>query len=199
LDTGDPTGDIFRTDITGDGSTGDLAPGTLQGDYGHSIKASGLAGYVSNFNSTTAGTLTPAGKAVVSAGILTQAQMVALGATIQPIAAPSSNSFFQFPRFASFDASISYPIPLGRYIGHESITLEPGIAFYNAFNIANYTAANPSGVLLNTTTAGATNTNTGYLTGNNSSTLNAGRTQRGSGTFDQGAPRTTEFQLKLNF
>ena len=43
------------------------------------------------------------------------------------------------------------------------------------------------------------NTNTGYLTGDNSSALNAGRTIRGSGTFDQGAPRTAEFQLKLNF
>jgi hypothetical protein len=49
-------------------------------------------------------------------------------------------------------------------------------------------------------TGGATNTVPGYASGPNSyATLDANRTQRGSGTFDQGGPRTTEFQLKLNF
>ena len=34
---------------------------------------------------------------------------------------------------------------------------------------------------------------------NNYATLDANRAQRGSGTYDQGGPRTTEFQLKVNF
>jgi hypothetical protein len=200
LDTGDPTGDIFRTDLTGDGTTGDFAPGTNPGDYGHRIRSKDLPSYINNFNATKAGTLTPAGQALINAGLFSQAQLIAAKAVVQPIANPSQNSFFQFPRFATFDASFSYPIPVGHFIGRESLTLEPGIVFYNALNIANYNASIASGVLLDTTTVGGTTNNlTGYLTGNNSGTLNAGRTVRGSGTFDQGAPRTTEFQLKLNF
>ena len=39
-----------------------------------------------------------------------------------------------------------------------------------------------------------------YLNGpNNLAVENGLRTQRGSGTYDLGAPRTTEFQLKINF
>jgi len=34
---------------------------------------------------------------------------------------------------------------------------------------------------------------------NDQVTENGFRTDRASGTFDQGGPRTTEFQLKLNF
>jgi hypothetical protein len=57
-----------------------------------------------------------------------------------------------------------------------------------------------SGTLLNVNSAGATNTVSGYASGPNTyQTLDANRTQRGSGTFDQGGSRTTEFQLKLTF
>ncbi len=47
---------------------------------------------------------------------------------------------------------------------------------------------------------GPINTTDGYLTGPNTyANLNALRTVRGSGTFSQGSPRSTEFQLRLNF
>ena len=85
----------------------------------------------------------------------------------------------------------------------EGMSLEPVIAFYNIFNMANYNGGNlPSGILQNTTSAGgAVNTDgNNYLTGPNTyAIVNANRAQRGSGTFNQGAARTTEFQLKLNF
>ncbi|MEK6397791.1 MAG: TonB-dependent receptor, partial [Terriglobus sp.] len=198
LDASDSTGGIFTTDITGDGSIGDVAPGTLPGDYMHRIKAKDIGAYVSNFNSTYAGTLTPAGKALVNAGIMTAAQLQAIGATIQPIATPASNIALPNPTTRSIDASFSYPIILSKV--REGMSLEPEIDFYNVGNFANF-SNNISGTLLNTTSAGgASNTTTGYLTGpNNYDTLNADRIQRGSGTYNVGAARTTEFRLKLNF
>ncbi len=74
------------------------------------------------------------------------------------------------------------------------MTLTPTVAMYNAFNMSNF--AGFVGTLLNTSDAGTT----GYLNGpTDQGTLNANRTTRNSGTFDQGGPRTTEFQLKLQF
>ena len=198
LDGSVAAGGIFTSDLTGDGTIGDLAPGTLPGDYMHRIKPKDLTGYVTNFNSTYAGKLTPAGQAVVNAGTLTYAQMVAIGAVIQPIALPSSNIALPNPTTRSVDASFSYPVPLAKY--REGLSLEPEIDFYNIGNFGNFNNDN-SGTLLNTTSAGGTyNTNGGYLTGpNNYSNLNANRVQRGAGTYNVGAARTTEFKLKLNF
>ena len=63
----------------------------------------------------------------------------------------------------------------------ESISLEPGIAFYNVGNFSNF--GNQTTTLYNTNSAGAVNNAAGG----------------GTGTFDQGAPRSAEFQLKVNF
>ena len=79
-------GEIFRTDVTGDGSTGDLVPGTLPGAYMHDVKGAGLKKLISNYNATHAGQLTPAGQALVSAGLMTPQQLKALNAVQQPIA-----------------------------------------------------------------------------------------------------------------
>jgi hypothetical protein len=197
LDSTSATGQIFQTDITGDGTIGDLAPGNLPGDYMHRIKSGTLGGYITNFNSTYAGTLTPAGKALVSAGLFTPAQLSSIGATVQPIATLPQATALNNPMTRSLDMNFSYPISLGRL--REGMSLQPVIVFYNIANMSNY--ANPgSGVLLNQADAGPVNTIGGYLSGpNNYSVLNSSRNQRGSGTFDQGAARSAEFQLKLNF
>jgi hypothetical protein len=66
---------------------------------------------------------------------------------------------------------------------------------YNVFNMANF--GRLSGVLAQGDASGAAEN---YLNGPNTAAVQNGlRTQRGSGTFSSGAPRTTEFQLKLNF
>jgi hypothetical protein len=204
LDSQNPTAGIFQSDVTGDGTIGDLAPGTEPGDYMHRIKSSSLGKYIKDFNSTRAGTLTPAGQALVTAGLFTPGQLSALGGVIQPISQLPQATALNNPAFRSLDVSFSYPIRLNRL--REGLSLEPAIAFYNVANFSNY-HANNSGVLLNTTSAasaddpsGVTNMNGGYLSGpNNFSTLSSNRNQRGSGTFDQGAARSAEFQLKLNF
>lgn len=197
LDPNGSTGGIFQSDLTGDGTISDLAPGTNPGSYMHQIKGSDLPGYVNNFNATYAGRLTPAGQALVTAGLFTPSQLSAIGATIQKVATVPSSQSLSNPAFRTLDASVSYPITMYRL--HEGLSLEPGISFYNIGNLANFRTGN-SGTLLVQTPTRLSNSLTGYLTGPNSyAAVNNNRVQRGSGTFNQGAARTAEFQLKLNF
>ncbi len=180
-------GEIFRTDVTGDGTTGDLLPGTLPGDYMHRVKPGSLSAAINNYNSTRAGTPTPAGNALISAGLFTNGELVAANAVQQPLT-PFTGSALPNSAFRSFDVNAFYPIRLAKL--REGLSLVPGIAVYNVANLANFAPLS------------------GILTGSAGSALNGGstvadqngvRVQRGAGTFDQGAPRTTEFQLKLNF
>jgi len=194
-------GSIFLSDVTGDGTTGDVAPGTGVGDYMHSVSPKDVSKYINTFNSTYAGSLTPAGQALVNAGLMTKAQMTAIGATMQPIAAAASRTSIANPAFRSFDLNFSYPIRLSKF--REGLSLEPSIVMYNVANFSNFStfSSATSGTLLNTSSAGgATVTTSGYLQSENTyDGQNNNRVQRGSGTFSVGAPRTTEFQLKLNF
>jgi len=194
-------GEIFRTDVTGDGTTGDLVPGTRVGAYMHSVQPKDLAGLINNYNTTQAGTLTPAGQALVNAGLFTPSQLIALGATKPSLHPAPANGPIPNPAFRDFDASFSYPIALGRF--REGLSLIPGVTFYNVTNMANFNRL--TGSLISSATAadnntGPTGNSVAALNGSNTlPTLNGLRVERGSGTFDQGAPRTTEFQLKLNF
>ncbi len=192
-------GQIFQTDVTGDGTVGDVVPGTNPGYYMHEVKGSNLNSFIDRYNATNAGRITPAGQALINAGLFNASQLVALNATQQPIAkSPSTNALNNTaPR--NFDVNFSYPIRLSRF--REGLSLEPAIAFYNVFNFSNFTGYN--GDLINQANAGGpitTDNQAGSLNGPNTFAIHDNqRVQRGSGTFDQGAPRSTEFQLKLNF
>ena len=194
LDTGSLTsGNIYQSDITGDGTTGDVAPGTLPGDYMHRIKNTTVQSYINTYNATYAGKVTPAGQALLNSGYFTLSQLTALRAVIQPLANAPVNIAPNNPAFRSMDANVSYPIRMN--FVREGLSLEPAIAFYNVGNFSNFSSL--TGVLNNSTTGVAA---PGSITGDNSfATQATRRTQRGTGTFDQGAPRSTEFQLKLNF
>lgn len=192
---GSGLGEIFQTDITGDGTTGDFLPGYQQGAYSRKIKSNQLNKVISNYNATSAGQLTPAGKALVSAGLFTAAQMSAIGA-VTPTLGSAPASAYPNPIFRQVDLTVSYPI--GHNVVHflpETVSLEPTIAFYNALNFANYSAFSgvDGTVLIDSTQAGSVNSP--Y----SASIRNSARTTRGIGTFSDGAPRSTEFQLKLNF
>ena len=193
--SGNP-GEIFRTDVTGDGTTGDIAPGTLPGDYMHRIKGAGLNQYINNYNATQAGQPTPAGQALISAGLLSLGQLQALNGVQQQIATAPTTPLAN-PAFRDFDANVSYPIRLSRV--REGLAIVPGVAMYNVTNMSNF--GRLGGQLANITTAqGTVGTVNSFLNGpNDTGVQNTSRTQRGSGTFDQGAPRTTEFSLKINF
>jgi hypothetical protein len=185
-------GQIFKTDTDGDGTTGDLIPGTTPGVYMHEIKGGGLNKLINNYNTTQAGTITPAGQALVNAGVLTANQLVALGA-VKPalIAAPTDP--IKNPATRTLDASVRYPIGyLKRF--HEGLMITPSLSMYNVTNMANYGSF---GGL-----ADVSSDPSGQLNGDNTQqTLFNQRTLRGSGngTFDQGGPRSTEFSLRIDF
>ena len=186
---------IFQTDVTGDGTTGDLVPGTLPGSYMHRIKGARLSQLINTYNTQEAGTPTPAGQALIAAGLFTPAQL-SFAHGVQQQIAPAPTSPLQNPAFRTFDTTVSYPIRLGKL--REGLSLEPAVSMYNVTNMSNFSV--PTGTLLNVADATAANGGVGFLNGPDmKSVQNANRVQRGSGTFDQGAPRTTEFQLKLNF
>ena len=189
-------GEIFRTDVTGDGTTGDLLPETLPGYYEHQYKGNTLNNLINAYNGSNAGHVTPAGQALINAGLVSNAQLVALNGVQQQIALAPTHAISNAP-FRAFDVNASYPIHLSRL--REGVSLVPGVAMYNVANLSNF--GRLGGVLANTATAGGTiGTVNDFLNGPNTPAVHDFvRTQRGSGTFAQGSPRTTEFQLKLNF
>jgi len=196
---------IFQTDIYGDGQlngTADLLPGTGPGSYMHDVSPNGLHKAITAYNSTYAGTLTPAGKQLLASGLFSSQQLANLNAVQQRIYDGSTGSYAN-PMFKSLDLSLSYPIKL-KFIS-ETASLEPGVAMYNAANFANSAQTSTFGTLINETNAGSDGSGaTGYANGNYGGSdhydwKNQNRTQRGSGTFDQGGPRSTEFQLRFNF
>ena len=192
-------GEIFRSDATGDGTTGDVAPGTVPGAYMHSIKGAGLNKYINGYNATYANQPTPAGQALVSAGLFTTGQLQSLGAVQQQIALAPGNPLPN-SAFRAFDASVTYPIRLSKI--REGLSLEPGVSMFNVANMSNFgLLTNGSYTLANVADAGGTvGVTNNYINGPNTRAVQDGvRTQRSAGTYDQGAPRSTEFQLKLNF
>jgi hypothetical protein len=187
---------IFQTDVDGDGQTGDLLPGTNPGSYERTIKPGDLKKAITNYNAAYAGQLTPAGQALVSSGLFTSQQLTQLNAVQQPIY-NNSTHIFANPAYQSLDASFSYPIKL-KFIS-ETANLQPKIAIYNVANYANWTGA--TGTLINTTNAGTDGSGAlSYVNGTNGFDLKSqNRVQRGTGTFDQGGPRSMEFQMWFNF
>ena len=191
--SGNATAGIFMSDVTGDGTIGDLVPGTNPGYYMHQYKGTNLNQLISQYNATQAGRLTPAGQALVSAGLFTQQQLTLLKATQQPITPVPEGHGPENAVFRNVDLNVSYPIRLSRF--REGMSLVPGIAFYNVGNFSNFHDYS-NGTLANTSTGASS----GLLNGPNTfGDHEQNRVQRGSGTSDIGGPRSTEFQLKLNF
>ena len=197
LDNGGTSGSavagIFQSDVTGDGTIGDIVPGTNPGDYMNTYKGRNLNQLITQYNSTQAGRLTPAGVALVNAGLFTTQQLMSLKAVQQPIAQVPETIAPENAFYRTLDVNFSYPIRLSRL--REGVSLVPAIAFYNVGNFSNFHDY-INGTLANTTT-GPTS---GLINGPNAFVDHDQlRVQRGSGTSDIGGPRSTEFQLKLNF
>jgi Carboxypeptidase regulatory-like domain len=130
LDSFSSTNSIFTTDLNGDGLVQDILPGTNVRALGRSIKSfNQLNQLITAFNQNYAGTLTPAGQALVAAGLFTQAQLVKTGATVKPIPLIPLSNPWPFQNLFNLDARISRPIRI-----KEKVTAEPSLDVFNVFN-----------------------------------------------------------------
>ena len=196
------TGEIFRTDITGDGSVQDLfnpngGPGQARGNWAIRYLPGNLNSAVSEWNNTVAGTLTPAGQALVAAGLFTTTQLQALQA-VKPWVAPPPPGAEEAGFFKEVSTVLSWPIKL-----RENIVVEPSMGAFNVFNFHNFEI--PSPLISDQTTGpscggdlrlGRVGDGDGLWLFERPKWL---RTGTGSGVFSNGAPRQVEFGLKVNF
>jgi len=187
--TPDP-GQIFRSDLTGDGTTGDVLPGTNVGSFGRSVTPSNINKYIDAYNSKYAGNPTPAGQALVSAGLITTTQLQQLGG-VAPTLADAPAGQVGLGSLFTADLGLTYIAKI-----HESITLQPSVTFYNVTNSQNFDQF--PNILSGVLQAAGTSVASGYA---NSTTYGERNTHvtLGSGVYGLGGPRVIEFGLKLTF
>ena len=187
--TGNGAGEIFATDFTGDGTTGDPIPGTKQGSFMRGVSLGDLSNVVNNYNSTVANNPTPAGNVLINNGLFTVAQLQALGG-VAPALSPVVPGEVGLTWLKTFDMSLTW---IGKVnVRERELSFEPSVSFYNLFNFANFNI--PGNVLSGILTGGA-----GSLNGTTYADANSVRVGVGTGVFALGAPRTIEFGMKLTF
>ncbi len=205
------TGEIFRSDLTGDGTVADLFPANggkvgQPGQFQRSVSPSGMTAAINNWNTNQAGQVTPAGQALIDAGLVRLDQLQTLGGVKQLLAPPptgqAGNSIYK-----EVSTVLSWPIKLG-----ERFTIEPSISAFNVFNFANFarlsggvvdvSLASPTGNGSPGSVSGTFSSHTSPVTGvfpNGTPDLNSVRTGTGSGVFAVGASRQVEFGLRITF
>ena len=205
MNGGGVAGEIFRSDITGDGTVGDLLPDTNIGSPGKYTNHK-LDGVISNYNKNFAGRLTPAGQDLVSTGLFSTLQMQTLGAYAPLISSctPPSPSCGLPGRAAeetwlkTIDLRFSWPFALG-----ERMKIAPNFAVFNVFNLANFggPGGQLSGVLDGAPGTSLNNSTSPGVCGNSTSfcTSRLDRVLPGSGTYANGAPRQIEFGVRVTF
>ena len=194
-----PTGNaggIFVTDVTGDGTgdgsfasnggNGDVLPGTNIGSFEHGVGRYNINNVINNYNHNFAGQATPAGQTLINSGLFSLGQLTSLGGVQQVVpAAPHDQVGMGWLR--AFDASLNWV-----YKFKESFEVQPGVSFFNVFNLSNFDGpGNP----LNGTLSGEL----GTLNGTSGGQPSSNRLGLGSGVFALGSPRVIEFSLKLSF
>ena len=179
-------GEIFRTDFTGDGTTQDPMPGTHVGNFDRGINASNINNVINHYNSTVAGQPTPAGQVLIQNGLMTAAQLVALGgvAPMVPLAPPDQ---VNLAWLRTMDMTLAWT-----YTIKERFTIKPSVGFYNIANFVNFDL--PESMLSGLLTGG-----TGSINGTNYNGHFVNRVGVGTGVYSLGSPRQIEFALKLTF
>jgi hypothetical protein len=172
--------DVFTSDLNGDGTVGDPLPGASRGSFDRSFGVSGLNKLISKYDATFAGTLTPAGQALVDAGLFSPDQLVSLGATAQFVDQVQTNQKDN-PLFYTTDIRLSWAWKF-----KERLTIEPGVDCFNVFN-----KTNTEGPLDGTLSGGA-----GTISGTPSYFTRVGA---GSGSFSSGQPRAFQFGIRVSF
>jgi len=180
--------EIFYTDLDGDGVTEDPLPGVKpRGAFGTSVKnVKELNAKIAAYNSSVAGQLLPAAKALVAAGLFTEAQLRALNAVAQPITPAATDQLWN-DNFINTDIRISNKIKL-----HERFVVQPMLEIFNLFNVANYAALGSS---LDAST-GSPNGTSAQLA---PSARGVSRLGFGSGSFSPGTQRAFQLGIRFDF
>ena len=180
--------------MTGDGTVGDPVPGSQIGSFGRDIKVGALNTFITNYNNTAAGKLTPAGQALVTAGLFTQAQLVSLGAVTPTLALAPQGQVGVSPLF-TFDAHVAWELKLAKVMHTlpERVVLEPQVALFNVFNFQNF---DPFGNTLSGVLNGSPGSANGTTRGARTNLINPGAS---SGVNWYAVPRQAEFGVKLTF
>ena len=211
LDGGGVAGEIFRTDATGDGTVGDILPGTTVGGLG-GYSGSDLSKALSIYNGNYAGHLTAAGNALANQNgttppLFTSDQLRTLGAVYPFICAVPPNQagcqsvpghYAQSTWLKTVDLRLSWPFQLG-----EHVRIEPNVAAFNVANFANFGGAGRqlNGVLDSSPGTSLNNASSPGFCGSSSTfcTSRLDRVVSGSGTYAIGAPRQLEFGVRITF
>ncbi len=195
-DGGGVAGEIFRSDLTGDGTVGDLLPNTIIGSTGKYSNGS-LSQVITRYNQTYAGKLTPAGQALATADLFSTTQLIALGAYAPLIQGLPSHAA-EATWLKTMDLHLSRPLQVG-----ERVKLEPNVSVFNVFNWANFGGAGYqlSGVMNGAPGSSLNNASSGGYCGNSTTfcTARLDRVLPGSGTYATGAPRQIEFGVRITF
>ena len=197
-DAFDPAGEIFFTDLNGDGRGSDVLPGTNIGSYGRGLfGVAALNNAISQFNATNAGQLTPAGMALVNAGVMTAADLEQLGAVIPPVAnAPAEQVTPSWLWTTDFRLGKTFAFK-------DRFQVEPAVDVFNVFNRVNFDPisnilsgtlfhpCNPLSPLPCVQPSGSVNTTPASLRTNVYGL--------GTGSFSPGIPRALQFLLRVSF
>ena len=184
--TGSGAGEIFRTDFTGDGTTQDPIPGTTVGNFGRGINAGNINTTINNYNQNVAGQPTPAGQVLIQNGLMTAAQLSALGG-VAPTVPLAPADQVNLAWLKTLDATVAWT-----YTFKERFTIKPSIGFYNLPNFANFDL--PTSMM-----SGLLTGQTGSINGTNYNGHFVNRVGVGTGVYTLGSPRQIEFGLKMTF
>ena len=205
-DGGGVAGEIFRSDISGDGTVGDLLPSFIGGTGKYST--SKLTKSIAFYDISFAGKLTPAGQLLTATGLFTGQELVALGA-VSPLICSNGVSagqscqalpghFAEATWLKTIDLRLNWPLHIG-----DRFTIEPNVSLFNVFNFANFGAPGNqlSGVLNGATGSSLNNASSAGFCGNSSAFCSSrlDRILPGSGTYANGAPRQMEFGVRVTF
>jgi hypothetical protein len=189
-------GEIFRSDLSGDGTVGDLLPNTVIGSTGKYSNAN-LTQVITRYNQAYAGKLTAAGQALATAGLFSTPQLLALGAYAPLIQGLPSHAA-EATWLKTMDLHLSRPFQVG-----ERVKLEPNVSVFNVFNWANFGGPGYqlSGVMNGAPGSSLNNASSGGYCGNSTTfcTARLDRVLPGSGTYATGAPRQIEFAVHITF
>ena len=196
-------GAIFQTDFTGDGTTQDPLPQTLNGAFGSQVNQYNINQLLTRYNNNYGNQPTPAGQVLMQNGLFTvgpacsslaESHRVSREAASTARTAPCSTLLpgrWIWVIIRGLRPEVGLDLQTGSEVAHVSRS-QPSVGFFNLFNFANFDL--PPNAL----TGGLTGS-PGSINGTTAATRITNRVGAGTGVFNLGAPRAMEFGMSINF